>query len=85
MFVIMKVNDGYYLQNKGKIILFENPQEAEMFLQNFYQYSLQKLLTERNPEGLFELQKIFQLLHIIEKNFEEDPPCGVIHFHELTN
>lgn len=85
MFVIMKVDDGYYFHNKGKIILFENPQEAEMFLQNFYQYSLQRLLTERGPEGLFELQKIFQFLQIIEKNFEENPPCGVVYFHELTN
>lgn len=85
MFVIMKVDDGYYFHNKGKIILFENPQEAEMFLQNFHQYSLQRLLAERGPEGLFELQKIFQFLQIIEKNFEETPPCGIVHFHELTN
>ena len=85
MFVIKKRNDGYYFHQKGKIILFENPQEAEMLLQNFHQYSLQKLVEERDPEGIFELQNVFSVLYIVEENFEEIPPCGVVYFHELTN
>lgn len=84
MFIIQKLDDGYYIHHKGKIILFESPQEAEMFLQNFHQYSLQRLLQEKGAQGFFEVENTFSKLQIIEKVFEEIPPCGVVSFHEIV-
>ena len=83
MFIIQKIDDGYYFHDKGKIILFETFQEAEKCLQDFQQYCLQRLIEQKGPGGIFELHRVFSSLRIIETNFEETPLCGIVFFHEL--
>lgn len=83
MFVIQKQNDRQYFSSKGKIILFNTPDEANYMLQLFQQYALQRLVSERGPQGVFELHEVLSQLLIIEQDFEDEPPCGVINFLEL--
>ena len=45
---------------------------------------MQRLLQESGPQGIFELQGIFSYLEIIEKDFQEEPACGTIYFHEIV-
>ena len=83
MFVIKKINDGYYFHKKGKIILFNTPQEAQAFFQAFRQFSIEKTLKEFGPEALIEVEMTFAVIRVIEKDFEEIPPCRVVYFREL--
>lgn len=83
MFVIQKRNNGYYFHEKGKIILFEDPNEANAFIQMFHQYCAARLVSERGPEGIFELHSLISTLVIVEEDFVETPPCGVITFSEI--
>lgn len=83
MYVIMDTTSGYYFHKEGKIILFNTVEEAIMFIQMFNQYSTERLLSEQGPEGIFELHSVMTLLTIIEEDFEEIPPCGVISFEEI--
>lgn len=83
MFVIQKMDNGYYFHDKGKIILFEDPREANAFIQAFHQYCAARLVAERGPQGIFELHNTLATLTIIEKDFVETPPCGVITFSEI--
>ena len=83
MFVIQKQDDGYYFHKEGKIILFNTVEEAIMFIQMFNQYSTERLLSEQGPEGIFELHSVMPLLTIIEEDFVETPPCGVVNFEDI--
>ena len=67
MFVIKKRNDGYYFHDKGKIILFEDPNEANAFIQAFHQYCAARLISEQGPEGIFKLHNLISALAIIEE------------------
>ena len=83
MFVIQKQDNGYYFHKEGKIILFNTPEEVIAFINMFNQYCMQRLVSERGPEGIFELHSVMPLLNIIEEDFEEIPPCGVINFEDI--
>ena len=85
MFVIQKLDNGYYFHKNGKIILFDNPQEAEAFLQSFHQYTMGRALQEShgNPETLFTITSVLNLIRIVEKDFEEEPTCGIVYFKDL--
>ena len=83
MFAIQKKSNGYYFHDKGKIILFEDPHEANAFIQAFHQYCTARLVAERGPRGIFELHDTLSTLTIIEKDFVETPQCGVITFSEI--
>lgn len=83
MFVIQKMDNGYYFHDKGKIILFEDPNEANDFIQAFHQYCTARFVAERGPRGIFELHNTLSTLTIVEIDFVETPPCGVITFSEV--
>lgn len=83
MFVIQKMDNGYYFHENGKIILFEDPNEANAFIQAFHQYCAARLVAERGPQGIFELHNLISALAIIEQDFVETPQCGVITFSEV--
>ena len=83
MFAIQKKSNGYYFHDKGKIILFEDPNEANAFIQAFHQYCAARLVAEQGPQGIFELHNALSTLTIIETDFVETPPCGVITFSEI--
>ena len=83
MFVIKKMNDGYYFHEKGKIILFEDPNEANALINAFYQYAAARLVSERGPQGIFEIQHVMSALDIIEQDFIDTPECGVVYFKDV--
>ena len=83
MFVIQKMDNRYYFHDKGKIILFEDPNEANVFIQAFHQYCMASLVAEWDPQAIFELENIFSAFAIVEADFVEIPPCGVITFSEI--
>lgn len=83
MFVIKKMNDGYYFHEKGKIILFEDPNEANALINAFYQYAAVRLVSERGPQGIFELQHVMSALDIVEQDFIDTPECGVVYFKDV--
>lgn len=83
MFVIQKIDNEYYFHENGKIILFEDPNEANAFIQAFHQYCAARLVAERGPQGIFELHNSLSTLTIVEEDFVETPPCGVITFSEV--
>lgn len=83
MFVIQKMDNGYYFHENGKIILFEDPNEANAFIQAFHQYCAERLISEQGPEGIFKLHNLISALAIIEADFVKTPQCGVITFSEV--
>lgn len=86
MFVIKDKELRYYFHSKGKIILFEDPNEAVAFANAFMNYSIQRMLQEtQNPASVFEVHQRMSMIEIIEQDFEEIPPCGVITFTEIKN
>lgn len=85
MFVIQDIQSGYYFHSKGKIILFESSELASAFLNEFMNYAIQRRVAEtENPMAIMEVQSKLMSIQIIEQNFEEIPPCGVINFRELN-
>lgn len=84
MFVIKDTETGYYFHKDGKIILFEQPEKAQWFLQAFQQYAIPRYVQEQQtPFAMFEAQQRLMRLKIIEKDFNEEPECGTILFLEL--
>lgn len=84
MYVIMDTASGYYFHKKGKIILFEQPEEAQWFLQGFQQYAINRHFQEQqSPFAIMEAQQIISNLAIIQKDFLETPECGIIMFKDL--
>lgn len=79
----MKSDDGYFFHRKGKIIVFDDIEQAQAMLNGFYQYSAQRLISEGGPQRIFELQYVMSLLQIVEKDFVEIPKCGLIHFKDI--
>ena len=86
MFIIQRITNGLYFSNKGRIILFNTPQEAEVFLQAFSQYAFNRIGQEtQDPFELLNFQKIMSEIRILELDFEGTPPCGIINYLDLLN
>ena len=84
MFVIKDIETGYYFHKDGKIILFEQSEKAQWFLQAFQQYAIPRYIQEQQtPFAIIEAQQRIMRLNIIEKDFIEEPECGTIAFQEL--
>ena len=84
MYVIMDTTSGYYFHKEGKIILFEQPEEAQWFLQSFQQYAIARHTQEQqNPLAIMVAQQIISNLAVIQKDFLETPECGIIMFKDL--
>lgn len=86
MFIIQRITNGLYFSNKGRIILFNTSQEAEVFLQAFYQYALNRIGQEtQDPLEFLNFQKTMNEIYILELDFEGTPPCGIINYLDLLN
>lgn len=84
MYVIMDTTSGYYFHKKGKIIVFERPEEAQWFLQSFQQYAINRHVQEQqNPMSIMVAQQIISKLAVVQKDFLETPECGIIMFKDL--
>lgn len=84
MFVIKNIQTGYYFHNKGRIILFENLDDASAFLNHFVQYAIGRRIQEtQDPSEIITVHNVMSQTHILEKDFVETPECGVILFREM--
>lgn len=46
MLFVIKHSNGTYFHNKGRIILYESPEQATRFLKEFIEYAMNKLVQE---------------------------------------
>ena len=74
---------NYYIHNKGKIILFQTPEEAMNFIQQFIGYSANRAVREgKNPLNVIMAQNAMQIKEFHAKEFET-ASCGFINFSDL--
>lgn len=83
MFVVK--HDKLYFHDKGRIILFETPQEAETFVNGFIQYSTNRLAQEgRMGEAMQAPIIIMSQCKILPMDFGiDDITCGTVLMKEL--
>lgn len=82
--IVIKHRNGYYFHKKGKIILFNTPEEANLILNKFLEYAIQRRINEtQNPMAIIEVQQILNGFQIIEQDFMEEPKCGTVLFQDL--
>ena len=83
MFTIMRGLE--YFHKDGKIILFENPQEANEFISYFIHYSVQRLQSEgRMGEAMSAPIIITQQTRITPVDFDINTiECGVVYCKDL--
>lgn len=46
MLFVIKHSNGTYFHNKGRIILYESPEQATRFLKEFIEYTMNRLVQE---------------------------------------
>ena len=83
MELVIKYLDNRYAHQNGKIILFESNEVVHDFLNRFQQYAHQRLLSEGRLMEIMALQNFLNQIQVIEKDFKETPPCGVITYKEV--
>ena len=83
MFTIMRGQE--YFHKNGKIVLFENPQEANEFLACLIHYSVQRLQSEgRTAEAMSAPMIIAQQSKLTPVNFDINTvECGVVYCKDL--
>lgn len=86
MLYVIKHTDGTYFHNKGKIILYETPEQATRFLQEFIQYAISRLIQEgTNPMQAMSSSMIIQShSRIMEIDFDMNTvECGTVYATDL--
>lgn len=84
MYIIRDLQTGLLFHKKQQIILFERQEEAQIFLQSFMKYSIQRLLEEtHDPTVFFQVQTRLSQCQIIEPSFNIES-VETVWFHELT-
>lgn len=77
---VIKQRDGTYFHKDGKIILFENQNQINEFLNYFIQYSVNRLSREgRAHEAMSAPMKIMSDSIAMPVDFDINTvPCGVV-------
>lgn len=77
---VIKQRDGTYFHKDGKIILFENENQINEFLNYFIQYSVNRLAREgRKQEAMTAPMTIMSGSIVMPVDFDiETVPCGVV-------
>lgn len=77
---VIKQKDGTYFHKDGKIILFENENQINEFLNYFTKYSVDRLIREgRQNEAMSAPMKIMMGSIVMPVDFDIDTvPCGVV-------
>jgi hypothetical protein len=90
MFIIKHRPTGQYFHQEQKIILFRTPQEAEMFLNGFGNYALNRAIAEAEEPAPFVMMRVQEVLvgcQILPIDFDIDnsPEVKTIWMHELES
>ena len=77
---VIKEKDGTYFHKDGKIILFENQNQVNDFLNYFVKYSVDRLIREgRQREAMTAPTKIMMGSIVMPVDFDINTvPCGVV-------
>lgn len=68
MFVI--ICDGLYFHKQGNIIIFEDPNQAAVFAELFFQYATQRMLEEQGPFAVPQVIKKRAAAAVIPVDFD---------------
>lgn len=90
MFIIKHIPTGQYFHQKQKIILFRTPQEAELYLNEFANYAIQRAVAEVDEPAPFVMMNVQEVLmgcKILPIDFDIDnsPEVKTIWMHELES
>lgn len=90
MFIIKHRPTGQYFHQEQKIILFRTPQEAEIYLNEFANYAMQRAIAEADepvPFVMMRVQKVLMDCQILPIDFdmERNPDVKTIWMHELES
>ena len=86
MLYVIKHSNGTYFHNKGRIILYESPQQAMRYLKEFIEYSINRLAREgANQTELITVPINIQTnSHVMEIDFDIDSvECGTVYAVDL--
>lgn len=81
MFVIKDITSNYYFHKGNKIIIFEDFNTAQEMLNNFFNYSMNRMVQE-NPFRISEVVMYCQNLQVIEVDFDMNI-VETINFNEI--
>ena len=87
MLYVIKHSSGTYFHNKGKIILYESPDQAMRFIQEFINYAMNRLAQDENVNRMELLTvpiTIQNNSYIMEVDFDIDKvECGTVYATDL--
>ena len=77
--------NGLYINDHGKIILFNSKEEIEFFINNFINYSMQRASAEGtiDPFSIMSLGNIGRDVQIDEWKDVKSCTCGTIKYEDL--
>ena len=77
--------NGLYMNDHGKIILFNSKEEIDFFINNFFNYSIKKASTEGtiDPFIIMSLNDIGRDVQIDEWKDVKSCTCGTIKYEDL--
>lgn len=88
MFVI-KHPSGQYFHKDRQIILYESPEQAQIYLEAFAQYGIQRTMEEeQNPFAVMDFQSELSQCKIMPIDFDlekQKEKVKTIWMHELEN
>ena len=77
--------NGLYMNDHGKIILFNSKEEIDFFINNFINYSMQRASAEGaiDPFSIMSLGNIGRNVQIDEWKDVKSCTCGTIKYEDL--
>ena len=77
--------NGLYMNDHGKIILFNSKNEIDFFINNFINYSMKRASTEDiiDPFSIMSLSNIGRDVQIDEWKDVKSCTCGTIKYEDL--
>lgn len=86
MLFVIKHSNGTYFHNKGRIILYESPEQATRFLKEFIEYTMNRLVQEGADHMEIMTAPMIIQTHsrIMEIDFDVDTvECGTVYAIDL--
>ena len=85
MLYVIKCSDGSYFHNKGRIILYESQDQAQVYLQEFIRYAIQRVAQEQGRLASMTVPTtVISETYITPIDFDVDSvECGTVYLADL--
>lgn len=85
MLYVIKHSNGSYFHNKGRIILYESQEQAQIYLQEFMQYAVQRVAQEQGGHSAMAVpMTVMSNSHIMQVDFDiNNVECGTVYMADL--